>query len=176
MNKLRHTVRVSTRGMTLVEMLVYVALLVAVLVVIVNSLIVVMGAYRTLTATRDVHASAVASMDRLAFDLRRALRVDTSASAFDTHPGVLAVVVDEGGAEHTYTYSLSGEALALARDGVSQGFLSRATSTAITSLVFRHLNDGAAQAVRIEMTIEADGGKGTTTASFFDTFTLRNPQ
>jgi len=172
---LKHTSR--QKAFTLVEMIIYISFLVIMLGVMIQGLVILMGAYRTFKSVRDMNESALASMTRLGFEIRDAVRINTGSSVFDTHPGVLSLVTDDGVGEHTKVFSNGADdTMQLSVDGISAGALTRATSTAVTSLVFRHIVDTSAEAIRVEMTIESYPDTGTTTKTFFDTFTLRNPE
>ncbi|MCF7865545.1 MAG: type II secretion system GspH family protein [Candidatus Pacebacteria bacterium] len=73
------------RGFTLVELLVYVGLLAVLLVGIVNSMLILTDAYRTVSTARKVESSAITLMDRIMREAKRSTGI--SAGAFDVQNG-----------------------------------------------------------------------------------------
>ena len=64
--------RSLTEGFTILEMLIYIAILVLMLVVIMNAVISIVHSGRIINALRNIETSAMMSTERLARELRQA--------------------------------------------------------------------------------------------------------
>src|SRR3989344_2630325 len=109
----------SLKAFSLLEMLVYVALLSLITVAMVQALIPLSRSFATLRATQDIHAAAGTSLERLVRDVRASGSID-SASTFDVSPGNLVLI---SGATTT-EFFLEESVLMLKQNGVLVGPLS----------------------------------------------------
>jgi type II secretory pathway pseudopilin PulG len=75
----------TREGFTLVELLVYVGLLAVLLVGIVNSMLILTDAYRTVSTARKIESSSITLMDRLMREAKRSTGI--SAGSFDVPDG-----------------------------------------------------------------------------------------
>ena len=91
----------TTRGFSLVEMLVYVAILTLTSVVIVDSLVSMISSYRYFRVVSYVESTGVSGMERMTREIRSASSVDTGNSTLLTNPGVLTLVSTSGGVSTT---------------------------------------------------------------------------
>ena len=169
MRNLLHT----KRGFTLVEMVIYTAILVAILLLIVSFIISFGKAYNVLRSTIHINNSATVSFERMIREIRQANDVDTAASTLNTHPGVLVLKTTEAGTPVTLEFYISGGILAVKKDGVDAGTLTR-TDVTITNLVFRNLSNGISEAVKVEMTLESDVADTTKVRKFYGSAVLRD--
>lgn len=157
------------KGFTLVEMLVYVGLMVVVLVALVNMLLSMSKAYGYLKYSKHLQTSAVTSLDRMVRDIRNAVSVNVAQSTLDSSPGVLTInTTTVSGTAQTFKYYISGGAVKVVQDGADLGPLTLPDVT-VNSLIFRKIETGISQAIKIELTLTA----GTRTANFYDTAILR---
>src|SRR4051812_39663825 len=79
----------SKKGFSLIEMLIYIAILTIIFLMIVETIIGFSSSYRTLGAQRIIEHSAMESLERLTRDIRGATSVDVLNSTLGTSPGVL---------------------------------------------------------------------------------------
>lgn len=167
MHSLRHSH--TKRGFSLLEMVVYVAILSFVMVVVVNVILALGASWNSLRVSRDINEAALVSLERMGRDIRKALDVDTGASIFASHPGVLVL---SGSPE--IEFSLEDGSLIIREDGIDLGALTKSTVD-VTNLVFRFVSGSTHRGVRIEMTIEGARGKIVKTKNFYLFVTLRAP-
>jgi len=160
------------KGLSVVELVVYIGILGLITIVLFNSLTSITRAYATLKSARAIHASALTSYERLAYEIRGAKRVELGSSVFSTNPGTLALVRGTDLGESTTIFSLTDGILKISVDGVDQGGLSKENAT-ISSLIFRYFTSAGSEAVSVEMVIESTHGTSTRSAAFYDTFKLR---
>jgi len=160
-------------GFTLIEMIVYVAILSAVFILVVNTILIVSRSYSAIKVTSDINSSASISLERLIREIRLASGVDTIQSNLGTHPGRLFLnTVDSLGAPMTLDFYIENNLLKLKKNGVLSGTLVR-DNIQVTNLIFRHIELGVSEAVKIEMRIQGTEGKSTKTEDFYGTAVLR---
>ena len=156
-------------GFTLIEMLVYIAILSIIAVVVINSMLSLKDSYINFKVSRNVTIAALSSIDRMTREIRLADTI-TGTSTFDVHPGVLGLSF--GGSTTTEFYLNEGT-LKISENSTEIGALTRNEAT-ITNLVFRQLGSGSADMIRIEMTIESTVGTTTLSKDFYTGAVLRN--
>ena len=162
-------------GFTFIEIVIYFALLAAMLVVVVNTSLTISRTAHTVRAYRNLHASALSAMERMTREIRGAKDVDDALgeSVFDVHPGRLWLqVVNEFDIAERVEFYLSGGALHMSRAGNGLGNLT-ADATQVTSIVFREIALATSTAIRIEMEMESRSGSITKRGTFYGTVVLR---
>ncbi len=104
----------DTRGFTLVELLVYIALCAFLLVGIVNSMLILTDAYRTVSNARRIERSAITLMDRIIREARRSSGIN--AGAFDVPNGSVTLV--SGSSTSPFiTFALDNSRAVVTEDG-----------------------------------------------------------
>lgn len=84
-HKNKSTCKGCTAGFTLVELLIYVGLCAFLLVGIVNSMLILTDAYRTVSNARKIERSAITLMDRIIREARRSTGI--TGGSFDVQEG-----------------------------------------------------------------------------------------
>lgn len=166
-------------GFSLLEMLIYVALLSAFSLMVVFVLLSVASSYRTLRAQVHLNTDAAAIIDRLGHQIRLADGVD-GASVLDSSPGVLKLSYSknqnnegQGGAAVTSAeFYLSGGVLHLKQNDADTGALT-GSNTTLSSLIFRKVGSGTAAGVRTEFTLTSVDGTASSTQNFYTFFVMR---
>lgn len=156
------------RGFSLVEMLIYVAILSAIMIIVVNITLALAQSFSTLKVTKTINGSAIVSIERMTRNVRSATSIDLVQSTFDAHPGRLTFI----SAGIITEFYLDGDTLKVREDGVDKGQLT-SNNALVKNLVFRRLFVGPIEGVRIEMTIESSQGKVVKTENFYDFVVLR---
>lgn len=159
-------------GFTLLEVLIYTAVLAMLLIIVSKSLIVVISTYRAFDARRDIQDSAISSIERITREIRNAGSVSTSGSAFGSNPGSLVISVNEEGTPVTREFSISNGRLHLYEDGNDLGPLTSA-DVEVQNLIFYHLTTENSELVKIELGLVAGEGKNQVNKSFFFSTVLR---
>ncbi|MDO8590465.1 MAG: prepilin-type N-terminal cleavage/methylation domain-containing protein [bacterium] len=168
-NQLSH-VKCPSRGFSLVEMIIYVGLLALILVSLVNMLLGMSRAYGYLKFSQHIQTSAVIALDRMVRDIRNAESVSVPESVLDTSPGILTLNTTTATSSlQTLQFFVSNGALRVKQDGGDLGPLTLPDVT-VDNLVFRQMNTGISEAVKIDLTLSS----GTHTANFYATALLRD--
>jgi type II secretory pathway pseudopilin PulG len=104
----------TQRGFTLIELLVYVGLCAVLLIGIVNAMLILTDAYRTVSNARKIERSAITLMDRIIREARRSTGIN--AGAFDVPNG--SVTLEAGSSSSPYiTFALQNNRAVVTEDG-----------------------------------------------------------
>ncbi len=161
------------RGFSLVEVVVYVAVLAAISAIAVNTLLRIHAALAEIRVTRTLAAAGGLAMERMVRTIRDAAAVDTAASTLGTSPGVLSLTGSETPAL-IHRWARDG-ANALTLDSGAGAVALTPPGVEVSNLIFRFIPAGpSVEAVRVELSVSASSGRRTTTANFFGTAVLRN--
>ena len=113
-------IKETQKGFSLVEMLVYIAILSFVFSALVTSANSIIKTYAKMKAYEEIAHTGTVTLERLTREVRRAGSVNLFASSFLTHPGTLSLNTrDWSGNPTTVTVSLSGGRIMLDEGGVS---------------------------------------------------------
>lgn len=157
-----------TKGFTLVETVIYVALVSAISVSIVTTLLLLTKSWSTIKISKNINTAAVTTFERMTREIRNAESVDQAASTLDSTPGTLKINT----ASSTITFSLASNTLWIQQ---GTGSLARLTPSTVTptNLRFRRISTSQSEAVRIEMELQSSALGKTITQSFYTTVILR---
>lgn len=145
----------SKTGFSLVEMLIYIAILILMLGVILNITTSMVQSGRIIKALRNVENSALSSFERITREIRQAESVNLASSILNSSPGRLVLVgTDDLGNPRTVDLYLSNGVLMLDENGSLLGAISQPNAT-ITNLVFRRFSSANSEGIRTEITIES---------------------
>lgn len=162
-----------SKGFTLVEMVVYSAILGVVAVLATNATLAMTRAFTDLRISRDLNSSATALFERLTRDVRGAYDIDLAQSALGTNPGQLTLnTKDSAGVNTTVEFYVTGNRVSIREGGIDQGSI-MTTGTSVSSFVVRQLSNTNTKAVKVEAIISATRGGITKTRNFYTTIVLR---
>ncbi len=163
----------KVRGFSLVEMLVYIAILVFVLLLVIQVVTSLVSSQRTVRTQRAVENAAILSIERIGREVRQADTINTSSSVLGTHPGTLVLEgVDTNGAPRTAQIYFSNGKVMLRENGIDLGALTE-DSVTVTSLIFRRFVAGTAEGIRTEITLESGVDNSYRTDTFYSSAVVR---
>jgi len=163
------------KGISLIEMIVYVAILSAVFVLVINTLLIVTRSYRSIKLVNDLNNSASISLERLTREIKLANSVNTTLSVLNSTstPGRLVLnTVDEFEAPLVLDFYVDNGLLKLDKNSASFGVLTR-DNVLVTGLIFRHTTASTSEAVKIEMELTGTEGDETKVENFYVSAVLR---
>ncbi|MFA6273331.1 MAG: hypothetical protein WC673_02485 [Candidatus Paceibacterota bacterium] len=162
----------KNKGAGLLELLIYIAVLALILVTLINMLLAIGKTYGRLKSSRAIEAVGEVALEQMTREIRKASTVNDN-SILDTSPGKLILdTTDADGNPATMEFSLIGEAIYQRfNDGVFNPL--SASSTVITSLIFRSLANGRTAMARVEITTESGEGVAFRSEKFYTTAVLR---
>jgi len=163
------------RGASLLETVLYIALVVFLLAAVLTTFIQLSDTYQRARAKRVANQNGLAAMERMLREIRLAHDIDDAGSSFGTHPGELTLDTIESPSDPTATtrrFSLSGTALVLSEGGGADAPLT--SGARITDLKFYSTTtERDTRAIRIEMTVEAGNGESLISLPFAASAVLR---
>lgn len=161
------------RGTTLLEIVIYVALMAMLLVTVSFSLIQVSSIALETKAFRALRANSVVALGRMAHEIRLAQSTNTLASILDVNEGQLSInTTDASGNSRTVEFKVNGTNLEYIEDGVSKGFLT-SNDVMVTALMFKRQVTAKGEAIKIELTLQNANAKNSHTEKFYNTVVMR---
>ncbi len=160
------------QGYTLVEAIIYIAILAVLAVTFVNLLFTMTQSYTKFRLERDIVSSASLGLERMVRETRQAKSLDP-ASILGNNPGRLLLnTTDDVGVATTRDFYLFLGTL-MVKEGSGQAASTTAKNVTVDNLVFRQINTANSSAVKIEMTLTAKRGATARTEKFYSTAVLR---
>ncbi len=160
-----------SRGFSLIETLVYIAIFTMLSIVVINALIVMIKSFRQTAVEADFLQNAEL-FERMSREIRQAKSINVT-SVFGSSPGDLKLnSTDSSGVAKTVEFLLSGQNLQFKENGVLTGNLNT-SNIQITSLIFRQITTAKGKAIKIEMSVKDTRDKAGRTENFYDTIEMR---
>lgn len=170
---MRRNTYTTEGGFTLIEAIIYTALVVSLSVLLISMLSVMYRVFSESRADRDLLTSSYTAMERMTREIRTASSVDTGTSVFGSTPGTLKLnTTDSSGTSKTVQFALSSGAVAFTDNGTLSGNLT-GTQVTVTSLIFRKITTTNGTAIRIEMILSANRSPSNKTITVYNTAALR---
>lgn len=160
--------RIQTRGFTLIETMVYLAVTVLVAGALVTSFLSLDTVLLRNKTERELAHSASVSLERIVREIRTAESINLTASAFGTTTGALSLVASPT----TTRFYLSNGDLWVSTNGTPIGPL---TSDAVETRAFsvhRYVGNNT-EMVRIGLTLSASSKAASSTRTFYTSAILR---
>ncbi len=147
-------------GFSLMETLVYVAILVVILVILIASVPPMISSFARLNTALDVSNVAEISMERMIRDVRSAESINDLDSVFNTHPG--RITLEKATTTETFFFS-EGKIMA-EEDG--EKFPITGGGVVVDKLVFQKADTNHSEAVRIKVKLTKSKGKASSSKRF----------
>jgi prepilin-type N-terminal cleavage/methylation domain-containing protein len=160
------------KGFSLIEMIIYVAILSLVMFFVVNTLLSFNSTYREVRMQRSIDTSALMSLERMTRDIRLSKNIVVSQSSFNTPSGILALYSVDGQVSTTTRFYLKNNVLQVDLNGVYSGPLTLA-QVSVTNLTFNRLVSTSSEAVKIDMTLKYVYGSITRQKNYQTTVVLK---
>lgn len=151
-------------GYTLIEIVIYIAVLAMISIIVVNSFIVSLSSSKIAFSKRNLQEAGINIIERMTREIRDAGDIVDANSIFDNNPG--AIEVDGA---NIIKFNINSGSLDMYKDDVLYGSLSGPKVT-VSSLVFRKIVTPTSEAVKIELVLMDSLGRS---ANFYNTVVLR---
>lgn len=165
-------VRNIKRGFSLIEVVVYTAIIAGVLGIVLAGMLSLYQAGQKSRLTRNVNLSGTIGLERMSREVRDASSIVTVGSTFGSDPGVLIISTDNASTTGgTYKFYLSDGKLQIEN---SLGPVALTGGEAqITDLIFWHVVATNSEAVRIKLTVADVASSTSESRTFYNTVVLR---
>lgn len=158
--------RNTTRGYTIIETVVYIALFALLSLAFTQTMIMIMKSYTQVEGNRDILDASHVVMERVAREVRDATSI-TGSSVFHATNSDVSVI--SGG--HTVRFRKNGTTLELYQDGVLSGNLNPA-SVRVTGFSATRISGAHGDAIKYALTFQNTKGV-IVTKTFYNTVVLR---
>ena len=153
-------------GYAILELLFYIAFFAILSLVVINAMIVMTRSFRETSIQGELIQSGVI-MERISREVRQAYNI-SSISATDLNLDS----TDNGGANKTVEFLLSGTDIQLLENGVLTGNLNT-PNIAVTALTFTQVTTTKGKAVKVALTVKSNNDALARTQDLYDTIVLR---
>lgn len=161
----------TKRGMTLVEMLIYVSVVVIVALAAIYTVFALRETFERNRAERQLTTAATTALERMVRDIRDAQGLGLG-SVLDVSPGTL--ILDTGLTPDVGFY-LSGNQVYVSEGGSPIGPLTPTAVSADALIFWHHTQAGTStDLVRVGLTLSLSGRFATTTKTFYTSAVMRN--
>ncbi len=140
-------------GVSLVEALIYIALMVVLSIGIVQGIFSLTGSYKNVRVYRSIESGAISAMDRITRDTRSAISINTSQTSYNVSQGSLSLnTVDTNGTSMIVRYYLATTTsqIMVEENGTLLGPITP-SNISVDSLIFRSFATTTSSAIKIEM-------------------------
>jgi hypothetical protein len=161
------------KGISLIEMMVYIAVLMVVMIVVLNSVLHMAASYNRIRITADMERSASVLLGRIAYEVRSAERVHVSQSILATSSGVLFL---EKGTEpllENVEIRKASTTVHLFKNGVFEGPLTTTAGVQIESLTFYLVSTPVSEGVTVQALMRGVRGEDEFTRMYQTTAILK---
>ncbi|MBU3668442.1 MAG: hypothetical protein FGM57_00575 [Candidatus Taylorbacteria bacterium] len=141
------------QGVSIVETLIYMALLAVIALGLVQGMYSLTTSYRNVRVYRSIETASVQSMDRIIRDIRSATGINTSQTSYNVSQGSLSLnTVDSNGTGMTVRYYLATTTsqIMVEENGSLLGPITP-SDMSVDSLIFRSYATTTSSAIKVEM-------------------------
>jgi prepilin-type N-terminal cleavage/methylation domain-containing protein len=147
-------IRTYRNGFSLVELILYIAILSIVVSAVTLSGTTLLRTYVRMQATQELAQAGASALERISREIRFASAVDIGQSTLGSNPGTLALTTrNASGTAMTVRFSVSGGRVMYRENAGTLIPLTHAGVTA-SNLVFTRASNSETQAVRVDLTLQ----------------------
>ncbi len=157
------------KGFSLIEVIVYMAILILILFIILGSLVMVTDIQEKVIAGKDLNKSATVSIDRILRETRSSTSIDIDNSVFDDQNGVLSLEHED--TEDEIIFYLSDSSLYLEKEGETQRLTHKGTDVLYFNI--DKIESDVFDAVKVRIGFSHPYSDGSIEQSFRSTAILR---
>ena len=171
MIKARGLSQAKLRGFTLIEMVVYIAIIAVVFALVLTGMISLYRASTTARESREQNLAATIALERMSREIRDAKSILVASSTFSTTPGKLVIKTDNASTTGGYyTFNLATSSVFITANAASSTLTG--SEARVTELRFWRIVATNSEAVRIKMSV-TNKASTTDVRTFYDTIVLR---
>lgn len=143
------------KGFTLIELIISIAIISIFLISVIFLSLQFVEESQKARSFQEVQQNGRFAMERMLQEIRAASDLNTGASTFNTHPGVLSLAVDDATKNPTI-FDVSGGQLRI-KQGTGSALPLTSTKVQVTNLVFKNFSvANRTKNIKISLTVEHD--------------------
>lgn len=146
----------NRRGFTMVEMLIYVAIIGGILTSFVSFALAISNSRNKTYVIQEVQANTREALGIMTQKIRSASGINTNVSTFDVDPGYLFLIMSDVSLNPTIISLNNDNGVIEIKEGLSASTTIMADEVRVTNLLFTNLTDGNRENIRINITAEYD--------------------
>lgn len=164
----------KNKGMSILETLIYTAILAMVMFMIFKSVTSTIVLHRSVKVSQTLESSGIVSIERILREIRNGTNVDIAGSSFGVSPGVLKISgTDSDGDPYNVTFDVSNGVIRIKNNDLNPEPLT-ASLVNVDSLIFRHISNGNSEAIRVEASFSAGIASSTKELDLYGFAILRS--
>ncbi len=170
-------IKKNNTGFSLVEIIIYFALLAIISTVVIGSIISLFKNYNVVRANQDIEYNAITILDKLTRDVRDARSVNVSDSSFSVAEGAVSLNIGSSTndtASSTVKFYLNANKVKYMKDGADLGNLSTNNVT-VSNFKIYYITASSSEAIKVELNLEVTPHLNSAVISknFYTTIQLR---
>jgi len=169
---MKYIIAHKQKGFSLIELIVYMAVLVLIIVALFWTLISTTKSYKAIKVTRLMHASALTLLDRLSYEIRSASSVDVGGSVLGVDDGVLSLNKDNDEITSNILFEINNNRVSISEDSLLEGYLTN-DDVSVNKMRFDMYTDNGAVLISVEIQLEADIAGYVYTKDFQTSYVVR---
>ncbi len=159
-------------GFSMVEMIIYVALLSFFMIVAINGAIIMISSYSKAQSARLLDSSINLLVSKIGREARGATSINDALSIFNQSPGRISFFTTNAGVSVPLEFYIEGGVLKMKRDGVFIGDVTL-PGVSVDEILFKKIDNFGRQAFKMTITLTANKSGQTKTENFYYTTALR---
>ncbi len=160
-----------SKGYSLIELVIYIALFAVISAVVVQSLIFVMKTYANARSFRTLQQNGELVMERITREVRQSNNILTASSVFGTTPGILTVSgLNSDLTQYADTFSVTNGVVSLSTNGTVSNLSTN--EVLVSNLTFWNITTTGVKAVKVQLSLTTNNNP-TVTKTFYTTVVLR---
>ncbi|RJQ33648.1 hypothetical protein C4568_04195 [Candidatus Parcubacteria bacterium] len=161
------------RGVSLIEMLIYTAILILIVMAVGSTVLAFSRVYRSIIAEQKVEEAGHVAMERIMREIKKGSSIDSAGSSFASATGALALnTTDDGGDPIIVRFFLSDSNMHVSEDGEDIGPL-LPQGASVTRFYLTSITTAISRAVKVELTVESGTSTSYRSKNFYGTAVLR---
>ncbi|PIR39969.1 MAG: hypothetical protein COV33_02335 [Candidatus Zambryskibacteria bacterium CG10_big_fil_rev_8_21_14_0_10_34_34] len=164
---------INNRGISLIETVLYITLLLLIMGVVIQILVSMGGVYKNIKLTRELESSGAIAMESMLRDIRNAKSVVVGSSVLGTSPGVLKLFgIDEFLNVYDVIYDGTSGSILISKNSATPTALT-SSSVEVSNLIFTYVSNANSEGVRIELEVSGTIGAVSKNKHFYGFAVLR---
>ena len=164
---------ITSRGFSLLEVLIYVSSLVLILAIVSNTFLLMSKSYLDIKVSQDINNSAVNIIERMSREIRWSNEVDSVNSVFNSNLGILVLnTIDDFGVSVEKKFYIENGILKI-KEGFEEPKVLNTENVKVNKMFLVLADSGISKIIKIEIEIEGTVKNNTKIKTFYNSVVMR---